>query len=74
VSVVCPFYNEEDGIVDAVDRMNARLGEQFDDWELVLVDDGSTDKSPSWPSTRSDATATGARAFCLSHSRAAAAR
>lgn len=45
VSVVCPFFNEEDIIESAVRRMVGNLIEQFSDWELILVDDGSTDAS-----------------------------
>jgi len=45
VSVVCPFYNEAEGIVDAALGMIDSLVEQFDDWELILVNDGSTDDS-----------------------------
>jgi glycosyltransferase involved in cell wall biosynthesis len=45
VSVVCPFFNEQ-AIIDAATRRMARnLAAQFDDWELILVNDGSTDRS-----------------------------
>jgi glycosyltransferase involved in cell wall biosynthesis len=45
VSVVCPFYNEEVVIVEATRRMISNLRRQFDSWELILVNDGSTDRS-----------------------------
>ncbi|MEP4884865.1 MAG: glycosyltransferase family 2 protein [Alphaproteobacteria bacterium] len=45
VTVVCPFYNEEAIIRTAAEVMVAKLSECFDDWELILVDDGSTDGS-----------------------------
>lgn len=45
VSVVCPFFNEEAIIVAATKRMLANLDEQLDDWELILVNDGSRDRS-----------------------------
>lgn len=45
VSVVCPFYNEEAIIREATAAMVAKLTECFEDWELILVDDGSTDNS-----------------------------
>jgi dolichol-phosphate mannosyltransferase len=46
LSVVCPFYNEELIIVAAAERMIGNLKRQFgEDWELILVNDGSTDRS-----------------------------
>lgn len=45
VSVVCPFYNEEAIIQKAAQRMIENLKQQFDSWELILVNDGSRDKS-----------------------------
>jgi glycosyltransferase involved in cell wall biosynthesis len=45
VSVVCPFFNEQNIIGAAAQRMIANLAEQFADWELILVDDGSDDRS-----------------------------
>jgi glycosyltransferase involved in cell wall biosynthesis len=45
VSVVCPFYNEQDIIESATRRMQANLASQFAEWELILVDDGSKDES-----------------------------
>lgn len=45
ISVVCPFFNEEDIIESSARRMLANLESQFSDWELILVNDGSTDGS-----------------------------
>lgn len=46
VSVVCPFFNEEAIIETSLRRMIANLTRDFgSDWELVLVDDGSRDRS-----------------------------
>jgi dolichol-phosphate mannosyltransferase len=45
VSVVCPFFNEEAIIAAATRRMIANLENQFEDWELILVNDGSRDRS-----------------------------
>ncbi len=45
VSVVSPFFNESALIRAAAERMIGRLNEGFEDWELILVDDGSTDDS-----------------------------
>jgi len=43
ISVVMPCYNAEATIENAVYSLCAQ---SFDDWELLLVDDGSTDDSP----------------------------
>ena len=45
VSVVCPFFNEEAIICTATENMAAKLDACFEDWELILVNDGSTDNS-----------------------------
>ena len=45
VSVVSPFYNEENIIVSSTKRMMNNLTHQFSDWELILVNDGSQDNS-----------------------------
>jgi len=44
VSIVMPFLNGANYLREAVESV---LGQDFDDWELILVDDGSTDKSPA---------------------------
>lgn len=43
ISVVCPFYNEELIIEKAAAGMVKSLGRSGLDWELILVNDGSTD-------------------------------
>jgi glycosyltransferase involved in cell wall biosynthesis len=43
VSVVTIFYNEERFLADAIASVR---GQTLADWELILVDDGSTDRSP----------------------------
>ncbi|MDF3131048.1 glycosyltransferase family 2 protein [Kiritimatiellaeota bacterium B1221] len=40
VSVLLPFYNAESTLADAVESVRAQ---SFEDWELLLLDDGSTD-------------------------------
>ena len=43
LSIVVPFYNEEDNIVPLVKRVHEALAGYENPWELVLVDDGSSD-------------------------------
>ena len=45
VSVVCPFYNEDEIVVAAARKMCEKLSASVDSWELILVNDGSTDAS-----------------------------
>jgi len=45
VSIVFPMYNEEDYIHRAVRAAWSVLGEITDDWEIVIVDDKSTDRT-----------------------------
>src|SRR5215213_10038849 len=42
VSVISIFYNAEPFFAEAIDSV---LGQDCDDFELILVDDGSTDSS-----------------------------
>jgi len=42
VSIIIPVYNVEEYITRCVDSI---LGQTFTDWECILVDDGSTDRS-----------------------------
>ncbi len=43
LSVVVPLYNEEESIGPLIDRMNECLAAYSQPWELILVDDGSSD-------------------------------
>jgi glycosyltransferase involved in cell wall biosynthesis len=43
LSVVIPVHNEEDNIEPMVDRVCAALKDFAGRWELILIDDGSTD-------------------------------
>jgi len=47
ISVICPFYNEEEIIEASVDLMLKNLSELDQDWEMIIVNDGSTDNSLS---------------------------
>jgi len=44
VSIICPYYNEEVIIKDAVERLVKELAAFQYSWELILVNDGSTDR------------------------------
>ncbi len=43
VSIVIPFFNEEDGVERLMERLRALLANQNPQWQLVLVNDGSLD-------------------------------
>jgi glycosyltransferase involved in cell wall biosynthesis len=45
VSIVCPFYNEASILEASVHLMLRNLQTLSDDWELIIVNDGSTDDS-----------------------------
>ena len=43
ITIVTPCYNEEDNIAPLVKRVHEALDGYENPWELVLVDDGSSD-------------------------------
>jgi len=45
LSIVCPFYNEEQIIGEAIEILLARLDRMDVKWELIVVNDGSRDGS-----------------------------
>ena len=47
LSVVIPMYNEVDNVVPMLEGVHAGLAGYAGDWELICVDDGSHDGTPS---------------------------
>jgi len=47
ISVIIPFFNESESIPLLLKRLTDRLGKIGEKYEVVLIDDGSTDASPS---------------------------
>lgn len=45
LSIVVPLYNEEDNVAPLVERVHAALTGYIHPWELILVDDGSSDRT-----------------------------
>src|ERR1700736_3686426 len=44
-SIVVPFHNEEENVTQLYDRLKAVMEQIGDSFELVLVDDGSSDRT-----------------------------
>ena len=47
ISVVIPVFNELESLPDLVEELKLNLN-NFKDWEVIFVDDGSSDKSNNW--------------------------
>ena len=47
VSVILPAYNEEKNICTLLDKTKEVLSSTFSSWEIIVVDDGSTDRTSS---------------------------
>src|SRR5213076_1250421 len=45
LSLVVPMYNEEDNVLPLVSQVHAALGALKWPWQLILVDDGSSDRT-----------------------------
>lgn len=48
ITIVSPFLDEEENLPVLYDRLARVMNAQPEDWELILVDDGSTDGSVPW--------------------------
>ena len=48
ISIVVPFLNEKENLPVLLERVKATFANRGEAWELVLVDDGSTDGSAEW--------------------------
>ena len=47
ISIISPIYNEQENIRNFVSAVYSTMSSQNCNWELILVDDGSTDESRS---------------------------
>ena len=45
LSIVIPLYNEQDSVGPLIERTNEALAEYASKWELILIDDGSSDRT-----------------------------
>lgn len=48
ITIVVPFLNEKENLPVLLERMAGVFAARPEDWELLLVDDGSTDGSAEW--------------------------
>lgn len=55
ISVVVPFLNEQENLPVLCDRVAQAMTGQPEDWEIVFVDDGSTDGSAKWVADKAKA-------------------
>jgi dolichyl-phosphate beta-glucosyltransferase len=45
ISIIIPAYNEESRILPTIRRIHSYLSDKFRDFEIIVVDDGSTDNT-----------------------------
>ena len=45
ISIIAPIYNEKENIELLVEKIKTTLKDRFTSYEIILVDDGSTDGS-----------------------------
>lgn len=48
ITIVVPFLNEKENLPVLLERVAGVFAARAEDWELLLVDDGSTDGSAEW--------------------------
>ena len=48
ITIVVPFLNEKENLPVLLERVAGTFAARTEDWELLLVDDGSTDGSAEW--------------------------
>lgn len=46
LSIIIPLFNEEENVTLLLDKIESDLLEYEENWELILVDDGSMDETP----------------------------
>jgi len=52
ITIVVPFLNEKENLPVLLERVAGVFAGRAEDWELLLVDDGSTDGSAEWAVTQ----------------------
>lgn len=45
ISVIAPVYNEKDNVTRFIEKVEESLKKEFSSYEIILIDDGSTDGS-----------------------------
>ncbi len=45
ISIIIPLYNEEKGLENILNKVNNMVNKLFDDYELLIFNDGSKDKT-----------------------------
>ena len=53
-SLIIPAYNEQDAIDETLDHLLGQLGGSGDEYEIIVVNDGSTDETPRRLRERTD--------------------
>lgn len=48
LSVICPFYNEKDNLEEFCKRLSTVLNQLPCSWEVIFVNDGSSDSGPEF--------------------------
>jgi len=48
ISIISPIYNDISTVPEFLPKLEKMVSNQFDRWEIVLVDDGSVDGSRAW--------------------------